>query len=125
MRCDRVFSLLREEKKRVGRIIADELCVQNSASYGDITPVSPTGRGIAFVIMAVGIAVSAIITALLNDRLSLKPDESRFVNTIIHAGLVNKRKALAARVIVHFFRFVVLVRRHPEQRRKQLKLMQR
>ena len=78
------------------------------------------GRTIAVLIMIVGIAMAAIVTALLNDRLSLKPDESRFVDTMNKATLNTARRNLAATMMQDFFRYVVKARKRPDRKGKYL-----
>jgi len=90
------------------------IVTMTTTGYGDYSPETGTGRIVAVLAMVVGISLAAIVTALLNDRLSLSPDESRFVRTMIEAVLNKEKRMNAAKTITMLLRYHLECKRRPE-----------
>mmetsp|Transcript_8622 Transcript_8622/g.21551 ORF Transcript_8622/g.21551 Transcript_8622/m.21551 type:complete len:309 (+) Transcript_8622:2-928(+) len=101
------------------------IVTMTTTGYGDVSPTTGIGRVTAVVVMCTGLALAAIITALLNDRLSLNPHESRFVDAIAKATVSTQRSRIAAQMIQDFFKYTKRIKKHPEDKVQALAALRR
>jgi len=69
-----------------------------TVGYGDYTPVSPTGRGIATLMLFNGVAIISVITATISSRFVSDPDKGELPVTLdlVDERLERIEQALAA-----------------------------
>jgi len=69
-----------------------------TVGYGDYTPVSPTGRGIATLMLFNGVAIISVITATISSRFVSNPDKGELPVTLddVDERLARIEAALAA-----------------------------
>jgi voltage-gated potassium channel len=69
-----------------------------TVGYGDYVPVSPTGRGIATLMLFNGVAIISVITATISSRFVSNPDKGELPVTLddVDERLARIEAALAA-----------------------------
>ncbi|CAF3689416.1 unnamed protein product [Rotaria sp. Silwood1] len=71
------------------------------SGYGDLTPATYCGRGVAAIASTIGILVAALLTAVVAEKLALSRWEKYVHNFVLNSELAKQRTHQAANVLIY------------------------
>ncbi|CAF3733123.1 unnamed protein product [Rotaria sp. Silwood1] len=72
-----------------------------TVGYGDLTPATYCGRGVAAIASTIGILVAALLTAVVAEKLALSRWEKYVHNFVLNSELAKQRTHQAANVLIY------------------------